>query len=51
MFTTLARTLSDIILSNNGYQVFESRNKVPPEVLIQAVREHKPHAIGLSGLW
>ncbi|HSO76238.1 MAG TPA: vitamin B12 dependent-methionine synthase activation domain-containing protein, partial [Blastocatellia bacterium] len=40
----------DIIMSNNGYEVVNLGIKVPPEVLIQAVREHKPDAIGLSGL-
>ncbi len=46
----IGKNLVDIILSNNGYQVVNLGIKVPPEVLIQAVREHKPHAIGLSGL-
>jgi 5-methyltetrahydrofolate--homocysteine methyltransferase len=46
----IGKNLVDIILSNNGYQVINLGIKVPPEVLIQAVREHKPNAIGLSGL-
>ena len=46
----IGKNLVDIILSNNGYQVVNLGIKVPPEVLIQAVREHKPNAIGLSGL-
>lgn len=46
----IGKNLVDIIFSNNGYQVVNLGIKVPPEVLIQAVREHKPHAIGLSGL-
>ncbi|MEK6407477.1 MAG: vitamin B12 dependent-methionine synthase activation domain-containing protein, partial [Acidobacteriota bacterium] len=46
----IGKNLVDIILSNNGYQVVNLGIKVPPEVLIQAVREHKPDAIGLSGL-
>ena len=46
----IGKNLVDIIMSNNGYQVINLGIKVPPEVLIQAVREHKPHAIGLSGL-
>ena len=37
-------------MSNNGYQVINLGIKVPPDVLIQAVREHRPDAIGLSGL-
>jgi len=46
----IGKNLVDIILSNNGYQVINLGIKVPPEVLIQAVRQHKPDAIGLSGL-
>jgi 5-methyltetrahydrofolate--homocysteine methyltransferase len=46
----IGKNLVDIILSNNGYQVVNLGIKVPPEILIQAVREHKPDAIGLSGL-
>ena len=46
----IGKNLVDIILSNNGYKVVNLGIKVPPEVLIQAVREHKPDAIGLSGL-
>ena len=46
----IGKNLVDIILSNNGYQVVNLGIKVPPEVLIQAVREHQPDAIGLSGL-
>ena len=46
----IGKNLVDIIMSNNGYEVVNLGIKVPPEVLIQAVREHKPDAIGLSGL-
>src|SRR5215471_4101902 len=46
----IGKNLVDIILSNNGYTVINLGIKVPPEVLIQAHREHKPDAIGLSGL-
>ena len=46
----IGKNLVDIIMSNNGYQVINLGIKVAPEVLIQAVREHRPHAIGLSGL-
>ncbi len=37
-------------MSNNGYQVINLGIKVAPEDLIQAWRDHKPDAIGLSGL-
>jgi 5-methyltetrahydrofolate--homocysteine methyltransferase len=46
----IGKNLVDIILSNNGYNVVNLGIKVPPEILIQAVREHQPDAIGLSGL-
>ncbi len=46
----IGKNLVDIILTNNGYQVINLGIKVPPEDLIKAYREHKPHAIGLSGL-
>lgn len=46
----IGKNLVDIILSNNGYNVVNLGIKVPPEILIQAVREHRPDAIGLSGL-
>jgi 5-methyltetrahydrofolate--homocysteine methyltransferase len=46
----IGKNLVDIIMSNNGYRVINLGIKVPPEVLIQAVREHRPDAIGLSGL-
>lgn len=46
----IGKNLVDIILSNNGYRVVNLGIKVPPETLIAACREHKPDAIGLSGL-
>lgn len=46
----IGKNLVDIILSNNGYRVINLGIKVPPDVLIQAAREHTPDAIGLSGL-
>ena len=46
----IGKNLVDIILSNNGYDVVNLGIKVPPEVLVQASREHRPDAIGLSGL-
>jgi 5-methyltetrahydrofolate--homocysteine methyltransferase len=38
------------VLSNNGFTVVNLGIKVPSERLIQAVREHQPDVIGLSGL-
>jgi 5-methyltetrahydrofolate--homocysteine methyltransferase len=46
----IGKNLVEIILSNNGYQVVNLGIKVPPETLIRAHQEHKPDAIGLSGL-
>ncbi|OLC14479.1 MAG: methionine synthase [Candidatus Rokubacteria bacterium 13_1_40CM_69_27] len=46
----IGKNLVEIILSNNGYRVTNLGIKVPPEVLIAACHEHKPDAIGLSGL-
>jgi len=46
----IGKNLVEIILSNNGYQVINLGIKVPPDVLIRAYEEHKPDAIGLSGL-
>jgi 5-methyltetrahydrofolate--homocysteine methyltransferase len=46
----IGKNLVDIILSNNGFQVVNLGIKVPSEQLIQAVREHRPDIIGLSGL-
>ncbi|MFB3829910.1 MAG: methionine synthase [Bryobacteraceae bacterium] len=46
----IGKNLVEIILSNNGYQVINLGIKVPPEALIQAYQQHKPDAIGLSGL-
>ncbi|HEX4961336.1 MAG TPA: methionine synthase [Thermoanaerobaculia bacterium] len=46
----IGKNLVDIVLSNNGFQVVNLGIKVPSERLIQAVREHQPDVIGLSGL-
>ncbi|MEP7028176.1 MAG: vitamin B12 dependent-methionine synthase activation domain-containing protein, partial [Candidatus Eisenbacteria bacterium] len=46
----IGKNLVDIVLSNNGYTVVNLGIKVPPEVLIAAVKEHTPDVIGLSGL-
>ncbi|MGI6082315.1 MAG: methionine synthase, partial [Limnochordia bacterium] len=46
----IGKNLVEMVLSNNGYRVIDLGVKVPPAALIQAVREHKPDLIGLSGL-
>ena len=46
----IGKNLVEIILANNGYEVVNLGIKVPPDLLIQACLEHRPDAIGLSGL-
>jgi len=46
----IGKNLVEIILANNGFQVVNLGIKVPPEQLIQAIREHHPDIVGLSGL-
>jgi 5-methyltetrahydrofolate--homocysteine methyltransferase len=46
----IGKNLVDIILTNNGYQVINLGIKVPSETLVQAIREHQPDIVGLSGL-
>jgi 5-methyltetrahydrofolate--homocysteine methyltransferase len=46
----IGKNLVEIILSNNGYEIVNLGIKVAPEALVQAYREHRPDAIGLSGL-
>jgi 5-methyltetrahydrofolate--homocysteine methyltransferase len=46
----IGKNLVEIILKNNGYEVVNLGIKVPPDELIKAYLEHKPDAIGLSGL-
>ncbi len=44
----IGKNLVEIILANNGFDVVNLGIKVPPEQLVQAVREHKPDILGLS---
>jgi 5-methyltetrahydrofolate--homocysteine methyltransferase len=46
----IGKNLVDIILSSNGYEIVNLGIKVDNPSLIKAIREHKPDAIGLSGL-
>ncbi len=46
----IGKNLVEIILANNGFNVVNLGIKVLPETLIQAVREHEPDIVGLSGL-
>ncbi|NNF06476.1 MAG: methionine synthase [Candidatus Eisenbacteria bacterium] len=46
----IGKNLVEIILGNNGFEIVNLGIKVPPQKLIDAVEEHKPDLIGLSGL-
>ena len=46
----IGKNLVDIILSNNGYKVYNLGIKQPIGQIIDAYRQHGPNAIGLSGL-
>ncbi|MGH9584699.1 MAG: vitamin B12 dependent-methionine synthase activation domain-containing protein, partial [Bryobacteraceae bacterium] len=46
----IGKNLVEIILGNNGYQVVNLGIRVVPDDLIKAAHQHKPDAIGLSGL-
>ncbi|MFH0985167.1 MAG: methionine synthase [Candidatus Omnitrophota bacterium] len=46
----IGKNLVDIILSNNGYKVFNIGIKQPVEAIVKAAIEHQADAIGLSGL-
>jgi 5-methyltetrahydrofolate--homocysteine methyltransferase len=46
----IGKNLVDIVVSNNGYSVVNLGIKVPVERILEAAREHKADAIGMSGL-
>ncbi len=46
----IGKNLVDIILTNNGYRVVNLGIKVPLTDLLTAARDHRAHAIGMSGL-
>jgi 5-methyltetrahydrofolate--homocysteine methyltransferase len=46
----IGKNLVDIILTNNGYKVYNLGIKQPIENILRAALEHRVHAIGLSGL-
>ena len=46
----IGKNLVDIILSNNGYKVYNIGIKVPVETIIEKAREYRVDIIGLSGL-
>jgi 5-methyltetrahydrofolate--homocysteine methyltransferase len=46
----IGKNLVDIILTNNGYRVVNLGIKVKLADMVAAAREHRAHAIGMSGL-
>lgn len=46
----IGKNLVEIILANNGYKIINLGIKVAPDRIIEAYREEKVDAIGLSGL-
>ncbi len=46
----IGKNLVDIILTNNGYKVVNLGIKVPLAEMVAAAKEHRAHAIGMSGL-
>jgi len=46
----IGKNLVDIILTNNGYKVFNIGIKQPVEAILKAAYENKVDAIGMSGL-
>ena len=46
----IGKNLVDIILTNNGYRVVNLGIKVKLPDMLEAAKEHRAHAIGMSGL-
>jgi cobalamin-dependent methionine synthase I len=46
----IGKNLVDIILTNNGYTVYNLGIKQPIQHILDVAHEAKPHAIGMSGL-
>jgi 5-methyltetrahydrofolate--homocysteine methyltransferase len=46
----IGKNLVDIILTNNGYKVYNLGIKKPIEEILAAAEQHRPDAIGMSGL-
>jgi 5-methyltetrahydrofolate--homocysteine methyltransferase len=46
----IGKNLVDIVVSNNGYKVVNLGIKVPVEQILEAAKEHRADAIGMSGL-
>lgn len=46
----IGKNLVDIILTNNGYKIYNLGIKQPISAILEAVEKYKPDAIGMSGL-
>lgn len=46
----IGKNLVDIILTNNGYEIFNLGIKIPVHEMIDAAKKYKADAIGMSGL-
>jgi len=46
----IGKNLVDIILTNNGYTVFNLGIKQPIQKILEVAHDQRPHAIGMSGL-
>ena len=46
----IGKNLVDIILTNNGYKVYNLGIKQPVDAMISALKQHNADAIGMSGL-
>ncbi len=46
----IGKNLVDIVVSNNGYRVVNLGIKVPVEQILDAAKQHKADAVGMSGL-
>mgnify|MGYP002628959175 FL=1 len=46
----IGKNLVDIILTNNGYTVYNLGIKQPIQHILEVAQEHRPDAIGMSGL-
>ena len=46
----IGKNLVDIVVSNNGYRVINLGIKVPVDQILEAAKEHKADAVGMSGL-
>ncbi|MBC2721672.1 B12-binding domain-containing protein [Desulfosporosinus sp.] len=46
----IGKSLVCMILESGGFKVINLGTDISPEMFVQAVREHKPHIVGLSAL-